>query len=69
MLDNIRNLAQQRTQICRRCPYVKQTTGVGLTCGTLLRPEYDRYGNELTCGCILKLKTPMVNKHCPQNKW
>ena len=37
--------AQDRLNICSRCPYVKQAYGVGMTCGTLLRPEYDRNGN------------------------
>ena len=61
--------AQDRLNICSRCPFSKQTFGVGLTCGTLLRPEYDRNGRQLTCGCILKAKTALRNQHCPQNKW
>ena len=55
--------------ICSRCPYVKQAYGVGMTCGTLLKPEYDRNGNQLTCGCILKAKTMLSGQSCPQNKW
>jgi hypothetical protein len=35
----------------------------------LLKPEYDRQGRKLTCGCILRAKTLMINQHCPQNKW
>ncbi len=61
--------AQDRLNICGRCPYVKQTYGVGMTCGTLLRPEYDVNGNQLTCGCILKAKTLLDGQKCPQNKW
>tara|TARA_B100002019_G_C21005226_1_gene467266 strand:- start:400 stop:624 length:225 start_codon:yes stop_codon:yes gene_type:complete len=63
------SLAQQRMMICRACPFSRETTGVGLTCGKLLRPEYDQYGNQLTCGCILKAKTALKNQRCPQNKW
>ena len=40
-----------------------------MTCGTLLRPEYDVNGNQLTCGCILKAKTLLDGQQCPQNKW
>ena len=60
---------QDRLNICMRCPFAKQTFGVGLTCGTLLKPEYDRNGRQLTCGCILKAKTALRNQSCPQNKW
>ena len=60
---------QERLAICSQCPFVRQTMGVGLTCGTLLKPEYDRFGRKLTCGCILKAKTALPNQHCPQNKW
>jgi hypothetical protein len=61
--------AQDRLNICVRCPYVKQAPVVGLTCGTLLKPEYDRNGRQLTCGCILKAKTALSGQSCPQNKW
>lgn len=61
--------AQDRLNICSRCHYSKQTFGVGLTCGTLLRPEYDINGRQLTCGCILKAKTALRGQNCPQNKW
>lgn len=60
---------QERLMICRQCPFVRNTAGVGLTCGTLLRPEYDDYGNKLTCGCILNAKARLSSQHCPQNKW
>lgn len=61
--------AQDRMNICSRCPYVKQTYAVGMTCGTLLRPEYDNNGKQLTCGCVLKAKTILSGQSCPQNKW
>ena len=61
--------AQERLMICRQCPFVRQTPGVGLTCGTLLRPDYDKFGRKLTCGCILQAKTRLAGKQCPQNKW
>ena len=69
MNRNTEHLKQTRLEICRICPYVKHNRAVGLTCGTLMRKEYDRFGNELTCGCILGLKAGMPSKHCPQKKW
>ena len=36
--------AQDKLEVCRRCPFVKHTAAVGLTCGTLLNPEYDHRG-------------------------
>ena len=53
--------AQDRLNICSRCPFSRQTFGVGLTCGTLLRPETDSNGNKLTCGCILMKSVPKIN--------
>ena len=51
------SLAQQRMMICRACPFVKRNTpGVGLTCGKLLRPEYDQYGNQLNLWLYIKSK-------------
>ena len=61
--------AQERLQICSQCPFMQRTRLSGMTCGTLLKPEYDQYGNELTCGCVLNVKARMKNQHCPQNKW
>jgi hypothetical protein len=61
--------AQDRLSICRGCPYVRQTYGVGLTCGTLLKPEYNIHGEKITCGCVLGLKVEFPNEHCPQEKW
>jgi hypothetical protein len=69
MWNNEQSLSQQRLQVCRACPFVRNTPAVGLTCGKLLRPEYDQYGNKLTCGCVLAAKTIMPNQHCPQKKW
>tara|TARA_R110001599_G_scaffold305496_2_gene511809 strand:- start:4134 stop:4355 length:222 start_codon:yes stop_codon:yes gene_type:complete len=61
--------AQDKLEVCRRCPFVKHTAAVGLTCGTLLNPEYDHRGQQLTCGCILQAKVRVPGQHCPQNKW
>ena len=69
MWNNEQSLSQQRLQICRSCPFSRNTPGVGLTCGKLLRPDYDEYGRKLTCGCILRAKTLLPNERCPQNKW
>tara|TARA_R110000782_G_scaffold221391_3_gene308589 strand:+ start:347 stop:556 length:210 start_codon:yes stop_codon:yes gene_type:complete len=69
MWNNEQSLSQQRLQVCRSCPFMRNTPAVGPTCGTLLKPEYDMQGRKLTCGCILRAKTLMPNQHCPQNKW
>ena len=42
---------------------------VGPTCGTLAIPEYDKAGKMVACGCILKIKTKIKSRHCPQGKW
>jgi len=59
---------KERISICRRCRFSKKNF-VGLTCGTLLRPTYDKYGNELTCGCQLDIKIYIKREFCPQEKW
>lgn len=69
MWNNNQSLSQQRLSICRECPFSRNTSAVGLTCGTLLRPEYDINGRKLTCGCVLIAKTLLPNESCPQNKW
>ena len=58
-----------RMFLCDLCAYSVETKIVGLTCGKLARPEYDDKGNELTCGCILNLKTKLKKARCPQGKW
>lgn len=69
MFAQTRNLQEQRLEVCRKCPFVRQAKGLGLTCGTVLRPEKDRYGNQLTCGCVLSVKTALAKTSCPQKKW
>jgi hypothetical protein len=61
--------SEARMFICQHCPYSKDNKVTGLTCGTLLNPTHDEDGNQLTCGCILKLKTKLRNQKCPQGKW
>jgi len=56
---------QERLTICRACPSVKFTWGVGMTCGDFLRPTE----NPKTCGCKMSLKTKLANAECPQGKW
>jgi|TARA_R110002074_G_scaffold199854_1_gene367672 hypothetical protein len=60
---------ETRLFMCDICPYSVETPIVGITCGKLARPEYDDKGKELTCGCILKLKTKLKKARCPQGKW
>jgi len=56
---------QERLKICKSCPSVKTTFGVGLTCGTFGVPSK----KNKTCGCKLSWKTGMKNQKCPQGKW
>ncbi len=60
---------EERLNICRSCPFVQMNRAVGLTCGTLLKPTYDSFGNQLTCGCVLHAKARLAGQHCPQKKW
>tara|TARA_R110001583_G_scaffold3293_40_gene21442 strand:- start:2400 stop:2642 length:243 start_codon:yes stop_codon:yes gene_type:complete len=58
-----------RMFICKQCPYSRENKITGLTCGKLLKPTYDDNDNQLTCGCILKLKAKLKAQRCPQGKW
>jgi len=60
---------ESRMFLCRQCSYSKENSVTGLTCGTILMPTYDDNGKQLTCGCILKLKTKLKKQRCPQGKW
>jgi len=60
---------ESRMFICKHCSYSKENVVTGLTCGTILKPTWDENKNQLTCGCILKLKTKMKKQRCPQGKW
>tara|TARA_R100000231_G_scaffold33800_1_gene29682 strand:+ start:7250 stop:7465 length:216 start_codon:yes stop_codon:yes gene_type:complete len=57
---------ENRISICKKCPDVRNSLGVGLTCGIFLP-----YGNNIpnTCGCKLSWKAKLKNQKCPQNKW
>tara|TARA_Y100000034_G_C6601093_1_gene261479 strand:+ start:259 stop:465 length:207 start_codon:yes stop_codon:yes gene_type:complete len=57
--------AQRRMAICRNCPSVRNTPGVGLTCGSLIFGYFEPDN----CGCIIALKVKMKNESCPQGKW
>tara|TARA_R100001015_G_C4607068_1_gene162166 strand:+ start:901 stop:1143 length:243 start_codon:yes stop_codon:yes gene_type:complete len=61
--------SEARIFICKHCEYSKENSVTGLTCGTILKPTWDDDGNQLTCGCILKLKTKLRKQRCPQGKW
>jgi hypothetical protein len=58
-----------RMHTCKHCPKYKQNLLVGPTCGTLAIPEYDTAGKMTACGCILRIKTKIKSRHCPQGKW
>lgn len=55
---------RHRLSICKGCPVMKLTRGIGMTCGEL--------GNEIPnvqCGCVLKIKAYLPMFGCPQKKW
>ena len=54
----------RRLKICNACKVSKTTYGVGLTCGTFLKPV-----KGVSCGCKLSWKASIENQNCPQNKW
>ena len=60
---------ESRMFLCRQCRYSKENSITGLTCGTILKPTWDDNKKQLTCGCILKLKTKLKKQRCPQGKW
>jgi hypothetical protein len=56
----------KRINICKQCPDVRHSIGIGLTCGVFIG-----YGNKIpnTCGCKLSWKAKLKNQNCPQKKW
>tara|TARA_R100000664_G_scaffold32108_1_gene46525 strand:+ start:732 stop:926 length:195 start_codon:yes stop_codon:yes gene_type:complete len=55
----------ERIEICKSCPDVRNSKGIGLTCGIFLLKNYIPN----TCGCKLSWKAKLKNQTCPQNKW
>ena len=58
---------EERINICKKCPQVRLSKGIGLTCGVFLLPNYVEGGK--TCGCKLSWKAKIENQTCPQEKW
>ena len=56
---------KKRIEICKKCPAVRNSMGVGLTCGVFLLPDYIPD----TCGCKLSWKAKLENQSCPHKKW
>ena len=56
---------EKRINICKSCPSVRNSKGIGLTCGVFLIPHYI----PKTCGCKLSWKAKIKNENCPQEKW
>ena len=56
----------RRINICKTCPDVRHSVGIGLTCGVFIG-----YGNKIPnkCGCKLSWKAKLKNQNCPQQKW
>ena len=60
-----KRLAKQRLKICSKCSELTFTKAINShTCGKFLFPK-----TGISCGCILKLKTPLKKQSCPQSKW
>tara|TARA_B100000424_G_C22729300_1_gene395567 strand:+ start:248 stop:472 length:225 start_codon:yes stop_codon:yes gene_type:complete len=70
MLNSLKTIKKEeynkRIEICKECPDVRNSIGIGLTCGVFLG-----YGNPVpnTCGCKLSWKAKLKTQKCPQNKW
>ena len=56
---------EQRIKICKKCPAIRNSIGIGLTCGVFLLPDYIQD----TCGCKLSWKAKLKDQICPQKKW
>jgi hypothetical protein len=63
-METEQNFKQERLDICKACPQSEYTFGVGLTCGSFVRPV-----SGVSCGCKLTWKTALKNQQCPQDKW
>ena len=57
----------KRINICKVCPDVRHSVGIGLTCGVFIGYLPSKIPN--TCGCKLSWKAKLKNQKCPQNKW
>ena len=76
-LSTKENYIEYRTNICKRCPLYKITSGAGAICNSKLwyNPlteevsAYSKPGFKNGCGCILKNKVKMEYTHCPLSKW
>ena len=55
----------KRINLCKECPDVRNSKGIGLTCGVFLLKNYI----PKTCGCKLSWKAKLKNQKCPQEKW
>lgn len=61
-------LSAERMKVCKAC---KHYTKAG-TCGTpVVGEEITETNGEKVylCGCIMKLKTKLIDAECPLNKW
>tara|TARA_R110000751_G_scaffold12214_4_gene42118 strand:- start:2509 stop:2709 length:201 start_codon:yes stop_codon:yes gene_type:complete len=66
MLDRVKSLDyEKRIEICKLCPAVRNSKGIGLTCGIFLLKNYIPE----TCGCKLSWKAKLKDQSCPQKKW
>ena len=71
-----KNLYEERIKICKRCPLYKLKFGEEICNHKLyLNPKTNDVSTEQKdgyikgCGCLLKSKTPILEAHCPVDKW
>lgn len=62
-----KELFEERIDICLKCPQVRNSKNIGLTCGVFMLPNYVEGGK--TCGCKLEWKANLKGQECPQKKW
>jgi len=64
MENTKKEFKQERLALCKTCPQVKYTWGIGLTCGDYMRPI-----SGVSCGCKLTWKCALKKQECPQGVW
>lgn len=69
--------AEERLEICKKCPIMKDDPTYGPTCDNSkwINPatdewsRYPKFGWKRGCGCKLRWKTKNLTAHCIAGKW
>jgi hypothetical protein len=67
-------MIEHRSNICKKCPICDLDKWV-CSSKLYLNPDTNEVSNKEKqgyikgCGCLLKMKIPNINKHCPTGKW